>query len=309
MTRSRRRAVDRRAASPRVAGRRARRHRRRRSPPRWRPRAWPSRPVTFPSPSRNGEDPVHLHDLLDAVDVLELTGDPQVEVSDIGYDSRRATRGSLFCCIRGATVDGHDHAAAAVERGAVALLVERPVEVPVTQARVEHVRSAMGPVAARLHGDPSRSMRVLGITGTNGKTTTTFILEAIARAAGVPSRDHRHDRRSDRRCARSSRADHARGAAAAGAARPHARLGSRHGCDGGELARAGLRARRRHPLRGHLLHEPLPGPPRSARDVRGLLRGEGALVHATVHRHRGDRARRPVGARARHREPKARVSQ
>ena len=129
---------------------------------------------------------MHLHDLLDAVDLLELTGDSQVDVSDIVHDSRRATRGALFCCIRGAVADGHDHAAAAVERGAVALLVDRPLEVAVTQARVPQVRRALGPVAARFFGDPSHAMRVLGVTGTNGKTTTTYLLEAIAAAAGEP---------------------------------------------------------------------------------------------------------------------------
>lgn len=129
---------------------------------------------------------MRLHDLLDAVDLLELTGDSQVEVSDIANDSRRATRGSLFCCIPGANVDGHDHAAEAVGRGAVALVVERSLEVPVTQARVAHVRSALGPLSASFFGDPSGSMRVLGVTGTNGKTTTTYLLEAIARAAGEP---------------------------------------------------------------------------------------------------------------------------
>jgi UDP-N-acetylmuramoyl-L-alanyl-D-glutamate--2,6-diaminopimelate ligase len=129
---------------------------------------------------------VRLHDLLDAVDLLELTGDSQVDVSDIVHDSRRATRGALFCAIRGAVADGHDHAAAAVQRGAVALLVDRPLEVAITQARVPEVRRALGPVAARFYGEPSHAMRVLGVTGTNGKTTTTYLLEAIARAAGDP---------------------------------------------------------------------------------------------------------------------------
>ncbi len=127
---------------------------------------------------------MRLHALLDAVDLLELTGDSQVEVSDIVHDSRRATRGALFCCIRGALTDGHDQAAAAVERGAVALLVDRPLDVPVTQARVARVRAAIGPVAAGFFGSPSAAMRVLGVSGTNGKTTTTYLLEAIARAAG-----------------------------------------------------------------------------------------------------------------------------
>jgi UDP-N-acetylmuramoyl-L-alanyl-D-glutamate--2,6-diaminopimelate ligase len=127
---------------------------------------------------------VRLHDLLGAVDLLELTGDSQVEVSDVVHDSRRATRGALFCCIPGAVTDGHRYAPAAVAAGATALLVERPLGLAVPEARVETVRGALGPVAGRFFGDPSRAMRVLGITGTNGKTTTTYLLDAIARAAG-----------------------------------------------------------------------------------------------------------------------------
>jgi UDP-N-acetylmuramoyl-L-alanyl-D-glutamate--2,6-diaminopimelate ligase len=128
---------------------------------------------------------VHLHALLDVADVLELAGDSHVDVESIAHDSRQVAPGALFCCIRGASADGHEHAAAAVARGAVALLVDRPVAVPgVAQARVERVRAAVGPVAARFHGDPSRTLRVLGVTGTNGKTTTTYLLEAITVAAG-----------------------------------------------------------------------------------------------------------------------------
>ncbi len=127
---------------------------------------------------------MHLHALLDDADVLELTGDSHVDVSDITLDSRRVTRGALFCCIRGHHHDGHDHAVAAVRDGAVALLVDRPVAALATQVRVARVRGAIGPIAARFYDDPSAAMRVLGITGTNGKTTTTFLLEAIARAAG-----------------------------------------------------------------------------------------------------------------------------
>jgi UDP-N-acetylmuramoyl-L-alanyl-D-glutamate--2,6-diaminopimelate ligase len=129
---------------------------------------------------------VQLHALLDDVDVLELTGNSQVDVSDITHDSRRVTRGALFCCIRGRRHDGHDHAAAAVNDGAAALLVDRPVSVAarVAQVRVERVRAAIGPIAARFYGAPSHAMRVLGVTGTNGKTTVTYLLESIARAAG-----------------------------------------------------------------------------------------------------------------------------
>ena len=128
-----------------------------------------------------------LHELLDAVDVLELRGDPRTAVASVTHDSRRAGPGALFCCVPGATADGHDHAPAAVAAGAVALLVERILDLPVAQARVPSVRSAMAPAAAAFFGQPSSRMRVLGVTGTNGKTTTTYLLEGIARVAGLRS--------------------------------------------------------------------------------------------------------------------------
>jgi UDP-N-acetylmuramoyl-L-alanyl-D-glutamate--2,6-diaminopimelate ligase len=106
---------------------------------------------------------------------------PDLEVVAITHDSRRAVPGCVFACIPGAVADGHDHAPDAVARGAVALLVERPLPLAVPQAEVPSVRAALGPVAATLFGHPSASMRVLGVTGTNGKTTTTYLLEAIAR--------------------------------------------------------------------------------------------------------------------------------
>ena len=129
-----------------------------------------------------------LHDLLDPVEIadqiIEVSGEPGVEVRAVVHDSRAATPGALFACIRGEHRDGHDHAPAAVAAGAVACLVERPVPVDATLVRVASVRGALGPIAARFHGNPSRHLRVLGVTGTNGKTTTTYLLESIARAAG-----------------------------------------------------------------------------------------------------------------------------
>ena len=126
-----------------------------------------------------------LHELFDAVDVLELRGDPRTEIASVTHDSRAVGPGDLFCCVVGSTSDGHDHAPAAVAAGAAALLVERPLGLPVAEARVASVRAAMGPAAAAAFGQPSTKLAVLGVTGTNGKTTTTYLLENIARAAGI----------------------------------------------------------------------------------------------------------------------------
>jgi UDP-N-acetylmuramoyl-L-alanyl-D-glutamate--2,6-diaminopimelate ligase len=127
---------------------------------------------------------VRWQHLVDGLDGAELSGDPSVEVTGITHDSRRAGAGTCFACITGAHADGHDFAAGAVAAGAVALLTERPLGLARAEAVVPSVREALGPVAARFHGRPSAAMRCLGITGTNGKTTTTYLLEAVARAAG-----------------------------------------------------------------------------------------------------------------------------
>ncbi|HVE92389.1 MAG TPA: UDP-N-acetylmuramoyl-L-alanyl-D-glutamate--2,6-diaminopimelate ligase [Actinomycetota bacterium] len=106
-------------------------------------------------------------------------------LTGIAYDSRAVRAGDLFCCFPGGSSDGHDHAPDAVARGASCLLVERPLEVDVSQAAVHSVRDALGPLASSFHGRPSESMRVAGVTGTNGKTTTTYLVESIASAAGL----------------------------------------------------------------------------------------------------------------------------
>jgi UDP-N-acetylmuramoyl-L-alanyl-D-glutamate--2,6-diaminopimelate ligase len=129
--------------------------------------------------------PTSLEHLLDDLDVVAVRGDTaDVEITAVVHDSRRVTAGVLFCCIPGRGADGHDHATAAVERGAVAVLVERELEVDVPQIVVADVRVQMGRAAAALHGHPSRSLRMVGITGTNGKTTTALLLAAVLEAAG-----------------------------------------------------------------------------------------------------------------------------
>jgi UDP-N-acetylmuramoyl-L-alanyl-D-glutamate--2,6-diaminopimelate ligase len=102
-----------------------------------------------------------------------------VEISSLAYDNRLVTDGTLFFCVPGYTRDGHDFAADAVGRGAVALVVERPTGVGVPEVQVPSVRAAMAPAAARFHGDPTARLATVGVTGTNGKTTTAFLVRAL----------------------------------------------------------------------------------------------------------------------------------
>src|ERR671930_521872 len=118
----------------------------------------------------------------------ELMGDgaPEVEISGLAYTSTSVTPGALFFCVPGFTKDGHDFAPDAVERGAAALVCERPLGLGVPEVVVQDVRAAMGPAAARFFGDPTSRLAVAGITGTNGKTTTAFLLRHLLDASGVP---------------------------------------------------------------------------------------------------------------------------
>jgi UDP-N-acetylmuramoyl-L-alanyl-D-glutamate--2,6-diaminopimelate ligase len=125
-----------------------------------------------------------LADVTRGLPSAELRGD-DVEVEDAEHDSRNVGPGALFCAVPGSTVDGHDHAPTAVEAGARALLVERWLDVEVSQIRVPSVRAAMGPAAAIVHGEPSRELTVVGTTGTNGKTTICYLLEGAFVAAGL----------------------------------------------------------------------------------------------------------------------------
>jgi len=111
----------------------------------------------------------------------------QFVVRGIDHDSRRIAGGALFACVRGVHADGHDHAAEAVARGAAALLVERDVDLGVPQVRVRNVRAALGAAAACCWGRPSDHLDVVGVTGTNGKTTVTALVASILRADGRPT--------------------------------------------------------------------------------------------------------------------------
>ncbi len=111
-------------------------------------------------------------------------GDADVEIAGLAYDGRKVGPGALFFCVPGYRSDGHEFAAQAVRDGAVALVVERPLGLGVPEVVVPSVRAVMGPVAARFHGDPTARLKVVGITGTNGKTTTAFLVRALLQAGG-----------------------------------------------------------------------------------------------------------------------------
>jgi UDP-N-acetylmuramoyl-L-alanyl-D-glutamate--2,6-diaminopimelate ligase len=116
----------------------------------------------------------------------ELLGDgPEVVVTGLTFDNRLVAPGTLFFCVPGFTRDGHDFAPDAVARGAAALVVQRPLGLGVPEVLVEDVRAAMALAAARFYGDPTATLRVAGITGTNGKTTTAFLTRALLEGAGL----------------------------------------------------------------------------------------------------------------------------
>jgi UDP-N-acetylmuramoyl-L-alanyl-D-glutamate--2,6-diaminopimelate ligase len=127
---------------------------------------------------------MQLERLIAALAPTDVVGGAAVEIRELAYDAREVPGGSLFFCIPGATVDGHELAATAVDRGAVALVVERPLELDVPQLVVPSVRAAMPLAAVEFFGDPTRELRVAAITGTNGKTTTAYLLWSILAAAG-----------------------------------------------------------------------------------------------------------------------------
>ncbi|MBM3678360.1 MAG: UDP-N-acetylmuramoyl-L-alanyl-D-glutamate--2,6-diaminopimelate ligase [Actinobacteria bacterium] len=119
-----------------------------------------------------------------AVGAVEVIGAAPVEIADLAHDTRAVTPGALFFCTPGANLDGHALAQDAVAAGAVALVVERPLDAQVPQVVVESVRAAMAVAADAFFGEPTRRLTVAGVTGTSGKTTTAFLLRSILEAAG-----------------------------------------------------------------------------------------------------------------------------
>ncbi len=130
---------------------------------------------------------MRLRELLALEKIEAVEGDIEREITGLAYDSRRVDPGAVFFAIRGEKSDGHDFLRQAAERGALALVVERPMPGPVGTVliRVRDVRRAMGLWSAHFFGNPSRRLKLVGITGTNGKTTCSYLVESIALAAGL----------------------------------------------------------------------------------------------------------------------------
>ena len=124
-----------------------------------------------------------LAEVVAGLDVREIVGDGDPVIVDVTHDSRHVVAGSLFCCLPGAVADGHDFASRAIDAGAVALLCERVLPVDVPQVVVGNARIAMAYAAANQWGHPARDMRMVGVTGTNGKTTVVSMVAAISEAA------------------------------------------------------------------------------------------------------------------------------
>jgi UDP-N-acetylmuramoyl-L-alanyl-D-glutamate--2,6-diaminopimelate ligase len=127
---------------------------------------------------------MQLERLIDALAPTDVVGGAAVEIRELAYDAREVPRGALFFCVPGANADGHDFAPAAVAAGAGALVVERRLDLDVPQLVVPSVRAAMPRAAVEFFGDPTARLRVAAVTGTNGKTTTAYLLWSILDAAG-----------------------------------------------------------------------------------------------------------------------------
>ena len=127
-----------------------------------------------------------LLSLLEHLEYKCLQGSTDQEVSSVVYDSRKVEEGSLFICIRGAVVDGHKFVPDVVAKGARTLIVEEPVEAPsdVTVIQVKDTRYAMAFISAAWFGHPAEKLKTIGITGTKGKTTTTYMVKSILENAG-----------------------------------------------------------------------------------------------------------------------------
>jgi UDP-N-acetylmuramoyl-L-alanyl-D-glutamate--2,6-diaminopimelate ligase len=132
---------------------------------------------------------MQLRELLHHIECLKVEGPLDQEVTGLAYDSRRVTPGMVFVAVRGATADGHDYIPSALDRGAAAVVCERNNLGPSRAARIKvaNARCALAQASAAFYDHPSRELKVVGVTGTNGKTTVSFLTQAVCGAAGLPA--------------------------------------------------------------------------------------------------------------------------
>ena len=134
---------------------------------------------------------MRLGELLEALEEKRVTGFEDIDIAGLAYDSRAIGPRNAFFCIKGLVTDGHLHAAEAAGRGAEAIFVERPLDDgiagKVVIIKVPDTRRALALCSSRFYGEPSRELKLVGITGTNGKTTTAYLVENACRQAGVPT--------------------------------------------------------------------------------------------------------------------------
>lgn len=129
---------------------------------------------------------MNLSELIKDIETKELIGNDSIEISGIAYDSRRAEKGYVFFALRGAKLDGHNFISTALDNGAIAVVCEQVPEdlknLPITFVVVENSRKALASIVHKFYGEPTKRLRIIGITGTNGKTTTTFLIKSILEA-------------------------------------------------------------------------------------------------------------------------------
>ncbi len=125
-----------------------------------------------------------LIDLMSKIKEVEVLGNTGVMISGITHNSKEVSPGDIYVCIPGFKLDGHDFAEEAVQAGASVLVVERYLDLEIPQLKVKDSRQFIGYLAAAVYGEPSRKLKLVGVTGTNGKTTVTHLVEKIARLGG-----------------------------------------------------------------------------------------------------------------------------